>query len=65
MSSPNVDPALTLYLRDPRGAGRQVGVAVMPVDYEELRKVAGEHLVRAHAALTALAALDPRAQGAP
>jgi RNA polymerase sigma factor (TIGR02999 family) len=44
MSSPPPDPALTLYLRNPNGAGKQVEDDAVPVVYRELRRVAAAHL---------------------
>jgi RNA polymerase sigma factor (TIGR02999 family) len=49
MSSPPVDPALTLYLRDPHGQGKELEADAMPVVYRELRDVAAAHLRRARA----------------
>ena len=40
MSEPPIDPALTLYLQDPQGAGHALESQAMPVVYEELRCIA-------------------------
>jgi RNA polymerase sigma factor (TIGR02999 family) len=45
----SVDPALTRYLRDPKGAGEGLEAEAMPIVYRELRKVAGAHLRQARA----------------
>ncbi len=47
MSTSPDDPALTLYLRDPHGAGQDHAAAAMPVLYAELRALAASHLRRA------------------
>ncbi len=47
MAASPEDPALTRYLRDPRGAGDGLERAAMPVVYRELRAIAGAHLRRA------------------
>ena len=44
MLPPAEEPALTLYLRDPRGAGRDLAEAAMPVLYRELRDLAAARL---------------------
>ncbi|MCA8967336.1 MAG: sigma-70 family RNA polymerase sigma factor [Planctomycetes bacterium] len=41
------DPALTLYLRDPRSADDGLAAAAVPVVYAELRALAASHLRRA------------------
>ena len=50
MTPPAPDPpppeALTLYLRDPRGAGAQVEAQALPVVYRELKAIAAAHLAR-------------------
>jgi RNA polymerase sigma factor (TIGR02999 family) len=45
-----IDPALTRYLRDPRGAGEGIEAEAMPVVYRELRRVARAHLRHARSA---------------
>ena len=50
MSDPRIDPALTLYLQDPRGAGQDLESQAMPVVYEELRSIAEASLRHARRA---------------
>ncbi len=47
MTGTPVDPALTLYLRDPKRADDGLAAAAMPVVYAELRALAANHLRRA------------------
>ncbi len=50
MPGPSDEPALTRYLRDPRGAGEGLADEAMPIVYRELREIAGAHLRRARSA---------------
>lgn len=47
MPSPSVDPALTLYLRDPHHGGGTLADAAMPVVYRQLHAIAAAQLERA------------------
>ena len=47
MSAPPIDPALTLYLRDPHHGGGTLADAAMPFVYQQLHAIARSQLARA------------------